>query len=276
VRAAKLQMDEEEPTAASMISHALNHGQEVALRTTELTAVAVLRGAIIVSNAKDLSQRVAWVTVREKVRSELGTTADDPDLPDLFNYLVSAGVGVNTYVEHLLDFGTSYVDSKHRQLRLGVFAIINKIWKECQWVKVSVTERAYRKNPTYGYCPSPEVYWTTVPLERLKKLEELLRFFHSTIKDKLDQMSPQSRIKELSNIDVAVTEIFYVKDTSTPKPSLAKLQDCLLEATVKYLPKLGMDGYTWDPKNPSQWIDFTKFSKKGATDCRRSRGAGRA
>ena len=37
-------MDAEEPTAASVISQALNKGNKLALRTTELTAVAVLKG----------------------------------------------------------------------------------------------------------------------------------------------------------------------------------------------------------------------------------------
>ena len=38
-------MDIEEPSAASIISQSLNIEQELALRTSELTAVAVLKGA---------------------------------------------------------------------------------------------------------------------------------------------------------------------------------------------------------------------------------------
>ena len=41
------QMDVEEPTAASAISQALNESQAIALRTTELTAIAVLKGLAI-------------------------------------------------------------------------------------------------------------------------------------------------------------------------------------------------------------------------------------
>ena len=41
-------MDVEEPTAASTISQALSKGHEVALRTTKLIAVAVLKGDIII------------------------------------------------------------------------------------------------------------------------------------------------------------------------------------------------------------------------------------
>ena len=86
-------IDVEEPTAASVISQALNTGNELALQTTELTAVAVLKGEIIVQMGKDLSQRVAFQTVRDAVRKELGSAADDPDLPNIFDFLINAGVG---------------------------------------------------------------------------------------------------------------------------------------------------------------------------------------
>ena len=97
-------IDVEEPTASSVISQALNTGNELALQTTELTAIAVLKGEIIVHMGKDLSQRVAFQTVRDAVRKELGSAADDPDLPNIFDFLINAGVG-NTFVEHLLEFG---------------------------------------------------------------------------------------------------------------------------------------------------------------------------
>ena len=86
-------MDLEEPTAASVISQALNKGQEVALRTTELTAVAVLKGEIMVQMSRTVGQRVAFQTVRERVRGQLDAAADDPDLPAVFEYLISSGVG---------------------------------------------------------------------------------------------------------------------------------------------------------------------------------------
>ena len=104
-------MDIEEPTAASSISQALNKGHQLALRTTELTAVAVLTGEIIVQLSKDVGQRVAFQTVRDRVRHQLDDAADDADLPAVFDYLISAGVGYNSYVDDLLDFGSKFVDS---------------------------------------------------------------------------------------------------------------------------------------------------------------------
>ena len=51
-------MDVEEPDAASLISQAMNESTAVAMRTTELSAIAVLKCEIIIQMNKDVSQRV--------------------------------------------------------------------------------------------------------------------------------------------------------------------------------------------------------------------------
>ena len=79
-------MDVEEPSAASTISRALNNGSEMALRTSELTAVAVLKGEIVIQMSQNVGQRVAFQTVRDRVRDQLDTTADDPDLAAVFDF----------------------------------------------------------------------------------------------------------------------------------------------------------------------------------------------
>ena len=89
-------MDVEEPNAASVISQALNKGHSLALRTTELTALNVLKGEIIVQMSRSVGQRVAFQTVRDRVREQLDVATDDPDLMDVFDYLISAGVGTNS------------------------------------------------------------------------------------------------------------------------------------------------------------------------------------
>ena len=74
-------MDIEEPSAASTISQALNIANEIGLRTSELTAVSVLKGEMIAQMGKDLSQDVAYTSVLERVRRELKLAASEPDLP---------------------------------------------------------------------------------------------------------------------------------------------------------------------------------------------------
>ena len=262
-------MDEEEPTAASVISCALNKGHEIALRTTELTAVAVLKGEIIVQSrenvGKGLGQRVAFGTVRERVRAQLDSAADDPDLTELFDFLMSAGVGKNSYIEDLLEFGGCFVDSKKRQLRFSAFAAANKICEQAPWSKIAVMKRAYRKKPVNGFCPCPEQMWGDFEWTGgLQLLEDLLRFFHGTCASYLAKLSPQSRQKLLANIDVAAADAFFVANKDPKqKHSIKNIQNLLLQAVVKYLEPLGITG-TEIPSCESDWIDFTDVLDQAA------------
>ena len=97
----------------------------------------------------------------EKVRLQLDAAADDPDLPDVFDFLISTGVGKNTYVEELQNFIGASVDSKNRQLRFSAFAVANKIDAHAPLTKIAIMKRAYRKKPSLGFCPNPEAAWAT-------------------------------------------------------------------------------------------------------------------
>lgn len=257
-------MDLEEPTAASLISQAMNKGHELALRTTELTAVAVLKGEIIVQMSKDAGQRVAFQTVRDRVRAQLDSAADDPDLPELFEFLISAGVGFNSYIDDLMDFGSTFVDSKKRQLRFAAFGVANKMCKHAIWTKIAVMKRAYRKPPVNGYCPSPESAWGTYKWDDLESLEDVLRFFHVTCEPQLRNIPPQSRIKLLANVDVAATDALYLaKDPKKVKQSGDQIRERLLAGVEKYVNEIGLQGD--DRKaHDKPWIDFTQTSESSS------------
>ena len=227
------QMDVEEPTAASVISHALNKGQELALRTTEITAVAVLKGEIITQMSQEVGQRVAFRTVQDRVRLQLDAAADDPDLPEVFDFLIALGVGVNSYVDDLLEFASTFVDSKKRQLRFGAFAVCNKMPAEVPWTKVAVIKRSYRKKPLLGFCPSPEPLWQTFDVTHTRLLEELLRFFHVTCQPLLAQMQPQLRNKILGNVDVAAADAFWTSKQAKPKHNIDKMKSLMVASAQK-------------------------------------------
>ena len=152
----------EEPTAASLISNALNKGQEAALRTSELTAVAVLTGAVTMQMEGSLSREVDYATIKDKLRNELDTYVDEPEFIELFQTVVDLGANTASFLPELMEFGSKFVNSKIRQLRLNAFTAINKIPTEFPRTKIAVLKRAYRKPPTYGYCPSPESGWSKV------------------------------------------------------------------------------------------------------------------
>jgi len=254
------QMDLEEPTAASIISQALNKAHELALRTTELTALSVLKGEIIVQMGKDVMKQVAFQTVREKVRVQLDSAAEDPDLPEVFDFLINAGVGRNTYIQDLLDFAACFVDSKKRQLRFSAFAVANKILEQAPLTKIAVMKRAYRQKPCLGFCPNPEAGWASFTWPTLENLEALLRFFHGTCKASLDTLTPQSRLKLLSNIDVTAADTFFLASEAKKKNTLDQIRKLMLAATAKYLEPLGLTTKN-HPPSPGcgvQWICFAE------------------
>ena len=254
-------MDIEEPGAASIISQAHNKGQEAALATTELTAVAVLRGEIIRQRTTlEKAQEVAYQSVREKVREELDTYVDEPDFIDLFDFLVGVGAGQNSYIDGLLDFGSRFVDAKIRRLRLGAFAEAGKIDVRCPRVKIAVLKRAYRKKPTSGFCPSPESKWGKYEFGQLIYLEQLLQFFHVDCKEAiLKKFDDKKQGVFLASVDVAAAEAFSqfpVMKASRDEMQL-KIAPGLLEATLKYADQLVEHlPFHTAVADEMRWIDF--------------------
>ena len=201
-------MDEEEPNAAAIISEALNSSHQLAMASSEMSAVSALNGAIIEMNANH-GQGIAYATARDKVRQQLPIMADDPDFPEVFEFLIHTGAGTNTYVQNLLDYAEKFVDAGKRRLRLSAFGVVNKLPMDAPWTKIAVVKRAYRGKPNAGYCASPGVEWTKLSQSRIQILEELLRFFHVSCQCMINTLSLPDQIKIQGNIDITSAEAFY-------------------------------------------------------------------
>ena len=215
------EMTTEEPTAASLISRAMNCGHEVALRTTELTAVAVLAGEIGKRRSADVAAKMEFVSVKQSVAHQLDVIVDEPDFIALFECLISLGAGVNTYIPELLDFGSKFVNQKKRQLRLCAFAEVNKIPAQFPRTKVAVLKRAYRETPKNGFCPNPETAWARVPEDRLTSLEQLLQYFHTRCETAVAVWpNPKAQVLFLANVDVAAADAFIKSKVSSTKKDL--------------------------------------------------------
>ena len=100
----------EEPTAASLISPAFNKAHSMALRTSELTALNVLTGAVALASESAAAGEVCFESVREKVRAELDMYVDLPGFIDLFEFVVNMGASKNLFIPMLIEFGTRFVD----------------------------------------------------------------------------------------------------------------------------------------------------------------------
>ena len=250
-------MDVEEPTAAAIISTALNTSHQLALRTTELQAVQVLKGEIIRQGAVS-SREACFESVKAKVGQALGDAAGDPDLVDLFDYMVSLGVGTNTYLDNLLDFARFFVNSQKRQLRFSAFTAANKIPKSCPRIRVGLIKRAYKKNPSNNFCPNPEELWGKCDEAHLEELEMFLDFIHVECVDVLDKLTPKQRSKVVSEFDNRATDAFYVQKSQ--KRNIEKIREEILEATADLAKELQiMDRKT--SRAEYAWIDFTKLAE---------------
>ena len=254
-----------EKGACSKISQALNKGQSVALRTTEMTALAVLNGAIglaLLSNR--VTSTVSWEMVQEKVRTELDIWVDDPDFIEAFDYVINLGATKNTFVSGLLEWAEVFVDSKLRQLRLTAYGEANKLPIWAPRLKRALIQRAYRKTPINGYCPGPEPFWAKASDADLEKIEQLLFYFQVTCLAFLSKLDKMTRMDFETNVTIATLQAYAAKKSKMKLvPALLQgtkiFHDELLELVCKAdeslkgekLPDPGLD-----------WIDYSAVVEK--------------
>ena len=252
-------MDVQEPNAAEIISTAENEVNAVAMRTTEIQAIKVLRGEIIAQMSKDVGQQVCFQTVRNRVDMRLGLAVADPDLQQLFTFLISNGVGTNTYIDDFLEWAQVAVNPKKRQLRFVAFTPINKM-VNAPASRIAVAKRAYSGKATWGFCSSPENIWGTFTMEQITPLEELLRFFHVQCRELLKKLSDASRVFLLGTIDIHAAEAFFLVMTRGTKKDVNTTRECLLKATQTSASQLKLTGESsilHEIDGKPKWIEFS-------------------
>ena len=76
-----------------------------------------------------------YESVKEAVLLQLDSAGQDPDLTELFDFLVSLGVGKNKFIDCLLQYAGTRVRSAKRQLRFQAFGVANKMPLEAPYSK---------------------------------------------------------------------------------------------------------------------------------------------
>ena len=117
----------EEPDGASLISQALNSNNNLALKTTELTAMECLTSRISLMYETMKAEQITFAAVKEEVRKHLDVYVDEPEFVEMFEFAISLGAKHNSYISDFLVFAARYVNSKTRSLRLNAFVEINKL-----------------------------------------------------------------------------------------------------------------------------------------------------
>ena len=218
-------LETENPGASSKISQALNKGNALALKTSEMTAIAVLTGAVSTQADANLSGEVLFESIKDKLRAELDIFVDEPEFIEMFEFVVTQGANRNTFIPRLLDFGARFLDGMNRKLRLNAFSLVNKLGDGLPRCKNGILMRAYRQKPSQTYVPTPEASWARQSRPDLEKLEALLYFFEVLCKPTLERLSDQERAELLANTAVAATDAFI------SRKSKDNVQQVLLVAT---------------------------------------------
>jgi hypothetical protein len=151
------------------------------------------------------------------------------------------------------------VNQKKRRLRLGAFNDVNKMCDDCPKSKIAVLKRSYRKNPQYGYCPSPESSWARMKLENLNNLEHVLHYFHVELQTAMTVLFDSDRkLSFLANVDVAAADAIIASDE-------AKQRESVLSSTHKYFLELSAVAAEKKfilPASSREWINFTAIVQK--------------
>ena len=99
-------MHTEQPEAACLISTALNTGNALALRYTELTAISVLSGACMVkAHRVNDTDEVSFRKVKEACREQLADMVDEGEFQEAFEFVVNFGAQDAPFIPHLLKLG---------------------------------------------------------------------------------------------------------------------------------------------------------------------------
>ena len=92
---------------------------------TELQAWEALSGEIALQASANLNAKASFQTVLAAVAAELDLLAEDPDLIEMFDLIVSLGGKGSVYLQEIKDWGARFVDQKKRRMRLAGFKVLN-------------------------------------------------------------------------------------------------------------------------------------------------------
>jgi len=148
------------------------------------------------------------------------------------------------------------------------FAEVYKLPLAAPRSKIAVLMRAYRKEPSRGFCPSPEAAWARLEAESILRLEQLLHYFHVTLMPILEKMTESARRALLSNVSLVAAEaVIAAKSQESVSGALAQAVANLHAEAEKTAAVAGVDM----PQPADAWIKFDAVAS-GVGDAKPSAG----
>ena len=244
----------EEPSACVLISNALNRGNKLALKTTELQALSTLTGEIGLSAVAD---KLNYDSIKESLRSTLAEMVDEPDFIHMFDFVARLGADKNSYIPEFLKWTSLTVSSKMRRLRLSTFAVLNSLKGAGPMANIALCKRCLRMKPTNTMCPSPEGSLEKRADWEFKLLDDILFFFHTTIKGAVEaNVDEAKRVLFYGNVDIAAADAFVAaKQTDVIRRVRVYKQD-MVAATVKYWGQVDNGRGEIQDRVGAGWVSF--------------------
>ena len=244
----------EEPSACVLISNALNRGNKLALKTTELQALSTLTGEIGLSAVVD---KLNYDSIKESLRSTLAEMVDEPDFIHMFDFVARLGADKNSYIPEFLKWTSLTVSSKMRRLRLSTFGVLNALKGAGPMANIALCKRCLRMKPTNTMCPAPEGSLEKRADWEFKLLDDILFFFHTTIKGAVEaNVDEAKRVLFYGNVDIAAADAFVAaKQTDVIRRVRVYKQD-MVAATVKYWKQVDNGRGEIQDRVGAGWVSF--------------------
>ena len=267
-------MTQEEPQACSQISQALNMGNEIAMATSEATALATLSETVTfaVKNSQmtgRLARKVAYDEVKASVAVELQEYVHRESFMDMFEFVINMGANTAQYIPALVAFTSVWVNSELTRLPLNAFKEVNKVCNDFPRTKLAIIQRCYMLNPnSQRYVPAPEPAWSKVNKASLSKLENFLKYWDVDVRQSIKSMD--TTIAQWANASAATNAAnAFIKFAPMPgdKTKRGDLELEILKATLEDYEKICE--HLKDQKLPipppvpadAEWIDYERAKK---------------
>ena len=263
-------MMQEEPQGCSQISQALNMGNDIAMATSEATALAVLSDTVTfaLKNAQ-LTQKavrtVAYDAVRQSVAAELREFVDREGFVEMFDYVMNMGANTAPFIPALVDFTSVWVNSELKRLPLTAFREANRISNDFPRTKLAIVQRCYMQNPnSQGFVPVPEPCWAKVSKQNLNKLEQLLRYWDVEVRKSIASMETTiaQQLSANAAANAAAAFIKFVPISAAQKKG-GDFEFEMMKATLTEYEQVIAHLQAPPPRPPADtdWIDYEAAQK---------------
>ena len=136
-----------EKDACITICIALNQNNEIAMETGHGEIFKCMT-----SLTKPYLQQIPYEPVKGHLISFLGAQAVDPNMGDMFQYIMEAGALCSPHLQYYSDFCSCYVDPKARRFQMQAYKIVVGVPMEFQRMRLALLCWAYKQKVQTGRC----------------------------------------------------------------------------------------------------------------------------